>query len=200
MTHLRRFLLAACAVVPLLAVAQPASSAVISSSAPIVLVGVGASPSPIAVGTTFTPRGAFVSGDGDGAFLTLPLFTDVMMTSVTATVGSAFNFTIDGWGSFVGTANLATLGVEGSGRVVTIKAAGDFTPLAGGPVEDFEAGAAQVTFSANQTGTGVVAASFTVIWDAVEGGGGFEVPAPMSLVLFGAGLLGLGALRGFRRV
>jgi len=204
-----------------------ASPVLVSSTASFAALSVTSPASFLAPGVTlnFPVLGGFTAGlitssPNTGAFTGMPSLLPVLLNaaanpvpglaSITVALGEAFNFTIPTWGRFVGSITEVDFTGSSARRVLDfVSANGTFTPVCDGltaaacaplnpALAGFSAGAAEVTFSANQTGArpnAAISASFTFQWTApFENGGGGPgvIPVPAGLALFGVALLGLG--------
>lgn len=166
-----------------------AQATTITATGSVGIIGVSTLPAAtsIGLGTTFSFTFSLFSG-GTGDLAVVPVGSSLVTQSITATVGSVVTFDAP-WGDFSGTVTVASAGGPSTNRVVDVFVLGTFTPDVGPPdLSGFDAGPMSLTFSATQTGgaTGAVSASYTIASPPVD------VPAPMSLALFGMGLAGLG--------
>jgi hypothetical protein len=122
---------------------------------------------------------------GAGDFLTLPFNLSLTITPKPFTVANAspINFTLPGWGSFLGTASGYVPGTDES----SFRVLGIFTPDAM-MFPSASATPSDVTISFTQTGGPGRPISATGTFDTEPS----PIPTPMALALFGVGLAGLG--------
>ena len=162
----------------------------INATGSVAVVGINTVPAgSIALGTTFSFMfSLFSTGTGDLAIV--PIGNLMTTMSMTATVGTAVNFSA-AWGTFSGTVASTVSTGPVTNRVVDIRAMGTFTPLSGPPdLSGFDPGLMSLTFSATQTGGpgGAVSASYSI---ASPPNG---IPEPGSLALVGLALLAAGGI------
>jgi len=173
------------------ALSVSAHAAPLNGTGAVAIVGVSSSAATIGAGTTFSNTIASVLGSGTGDLMPV-VAQSVVLSPVTATVGSVVNFT-SVFGTFAG--SVVPFGVAASGpvtnRVVDVFALGTFSPA--GALVGFDAGPMSATFSFTQTGGpgSAVSGSYTIASPPAPPPG---VPAPAALALFGMGLAGLGLL------
>ena len=173
------------------ALSVSAHAAPLNGTGAVAIVGVSSSAATIGAGTTFTNTLFSVLGSGTGDLMPVA-GESVVLSPVTATVGSVVNFT-SVFGTFAG--SVVPFGVAASGpvtnRVVDVFALGTFSPA--GALVGFDAGPMSATFSFTQTGGpgSAVSGSYTIASPPAPPPG---VPAPAALALFGMGLAGLGLL------
>lgn len=169
-----------------LAMGQTAQAAPISATGSVGIIGVSSAPAgSIDLGTTFTFTFSLFSG-GTGDLAIVPVGSNLVTATITATNGSPVSFDA-AWGDFVGTVTVTSSTGPATNRVVSVFALGTFTPQAGPPdLTSFDPGPMSLTFSATQTGgpTGSVSASYTIASPPAD------VPEPMTMTLFGLGMLG----------
>ncbi len=142
----------------------------------------------LAFNDTITVTGAtFNTGSGD--LSVVPDGTAVTLAAFAITQNTAFSFT-SSFGNYVGTINLIGFAGSGTSLSVTLFTSGTFTPSALLP--GLEANPQTfLTFNLNQSGT-AKNSSGTMASPAIPPPPG-NVPVPMSILLMGVGLLGLGA-------
>lgn len=174
-----------------LAGSQAVQAAPIVGTGSVSVVGVtGTPPGLIGVDTTFSFTLSLWSG-GSGEFTPVedelgPGLIPLVTQSITATVGTPVSFIAD-WGTFVGTVTQASASGPTSNRVVDVFALGTFTPDVGPPdLSGYTPGPMSLTFSATQTGgaDGSISASYTIASPPAD------VPEPLTMSLFGLGLVG----------
>jgi hypothetical protein len=152
--------------------------------------------------TTDTPGGALAVNDlisvtggavssRSGDFTAVLPATPLTITNFNLTMTTAFGFT-SGFGSFAGTISLVDIVVEGPGlRVANVFASGTFTPA--GPLSGFLPNTLTLlTFSITEAG-GQNNSSGTMSAPPPGPDPGV-IPVPMSILLMGVGLVGLGAI------
>ncbi len=176
------------ALVAAAAFATPSVAATVVGSAAVSIVGVSANAPSIGVGTTFTNTVFSVVGSSFGDFGPVT-GANLTISPLTATFGSAFNFT-SSFGDFVGTVQSAAQQGSVNDRTVSAFVLGIFTPM--GVISGFTPGPASATFSFTQTGSNsAVSGSFTLASPPSV------VPEPESwlMLIAGFGLIGAASRR-----
>lgn len=173
--------------------ASPSSAVTVVGSAAVAIVGVSADMDSIGVGTTFTNTNISTVGTAFGDFAPT-VGENLTLSSLTASIGSAFNFT-SSFGDFAGMVeNTESFGTSND-RTVRAFVLGLFTPL--GTLSAFAPGPASATFSFTQTGgDSAVSGSFSLA-SPPETTFGAAVPEPQAwtMLIVGFGLVGFAARR-----
>ncbi len=160
----------------------------VAEAAPVVGTGsvslLGASDDTIAEGATYTfVMGLFQSGTGD--FSAVPAGAVLLVSAITATLGSALGFD-SGFGSFAGSVSAVELTSSAEAVTLDVDALGSFTP--GGSLSGLEASAMSLSFRAERF-TGGTFSRFAFTFSTPPGTHG--VPAPATAGLVAAALAGL---------
>jgi hypothetical protein len=179
-------------------VASPAAAVMTVGSAAVAIVGISADTSSIGVGTTFTNTGSSIVGSAFGDFAPTVGQT-VVISPMTASVGSAFTFT-SSFGNFTGTVQNASALGTADDRTVSAFVLGTFSPL--GTLAAFDPGPASATFSFTQTGEGTaVSGSFSLSSPpSLPPQGVIPEPGVWSMLIVGFGMVGVSARRRKSRV
>ncbi|WP_294329795.1 PEPxxWA-CTERM sorting domain-containing protein [uncultured Sphingomonas sp.] len=186
-TRVLTLLAAATAAVAAPSVASAATT--INGTLPVVQFNVG-NTGGFAAGGTFTNTSAVVSGTGTGDFSSITAGAGVVLSSVTATVGSAISFS-SAFGSFAGTVSSFNASTSPLSSVLSLYTVGTFTPT--GTLAAFSPGAASLTFTFNQTGGAgsAISGSFTL----ASPPSGVPEPATWGMMIAGAGMAGAAVRR-----
>ena len=144
----------------------------------------------INVGSTLTLASGATTGAGTTSFSGTTFGSNAItgVTSpITLTNGQSFDFTIAGFGTFVGTSVNVQLNPISTmtNRSVAFNALGTFTPI--GP---FTADSASITGSFTQTGGASSAVSFSFTFNSPA----VAVAEPAGVAVFGLGVVGLGVV------
>lgn len=182
--------LLAAATVAVAAPSVASAATTIKGTLPVALANVTSSTAVIGSGTTFSYGGGFVFGLGTTDFGGVSFLTPVNVSAVTATVGSAVNFT-SAFGSFTGTVKTVGASNASLSSVVSLYALGAFTPT--GSLSAFATGPASLTFSFNQTGgaNAAVQGGFTLASPPA----GVPEPATWGMMIAGAAMAGAAVRR-----